>query len=158
VVAVGWPNGDKNDANARIFPFKVHRGRQPYDKVNKTLVIPRLFGKEGTGAYWADYDWDKSAAAGMAYAGLPFSGELGFVDSTYVFPITHMVAPKDKAVQCRECHSKNGRLRNLGGFYMPGRDVNKPIQVMGWILVLGSLAGVFFHGLGRMVARGKKED
>ena len=41
---------------------------------------------------------------------------------------------------------------------MPGRDVNKPIQVMGWILVLGSLAGVFFHGLGRMVARGKKED
>ena len=76
VVAVGWPNGDKNDANARIFPFKVHRGRQPYDKVNKTLVIPRLFGKEGTGAYWADYDWDKSAAAGMVYAGLPFSGEL----------------------------------------------------------------------------------
>ncbi len=158
VVAVGWPKGDKDDLNARIFPFKVHRGRQPYDKVNKTLVIPKLFGKEGTGAYWADYDWEKAAASGMSYAGLPFSGELGFVDSTYVFPITHMVAPKDKAVQCQECHSKNGRLQNLGGFHMPGRDVSKPIQVMGWILVLVSLVGVFFHGLGRFIARGKKED
>jgi octaheme c-type cytochrome (tetrathionate reductase family) len=158
VVPVGWAEGSMDDPRSRIFPFKVHRGKQPYDKVNKTLVIPRLFGKEGTGAYWADYDWEKAAASGMQYAGVPYSGELDFLETTYVFPITHMVAPKDKAVQCQECHAKNGRLQNLSGFYMPGRDVSRPVQTIGWILVLGSLVGVTFHGLGRYVARGKKED
>ena len=157
VVKISYPTGDKNDTNSRIFPFKVHRGRQPYDKVNKNLLIPRLFGKEGTGAYWAEYDWEKAASSGMQYAGLTFSGEMDFVDTSYVFPITHMVAPKDKALQCRECHSKNGRLQSLSGFYMPGRDANRPVEIIGWIVVLGSLVGVSIHGLGRFIIRGRKE-
>jgi len=157
VVKISYPVGDKNDTNSRIFPFKVHRGRQPYDKANKNLLIPRLFGKEGTGAYWAEYDWEKAAFSGMQYAGLTFSGEMDFVDTSYVFPITHMVAPKDKALQCQECHSKDGRLQNLSGFYMPGRDANRPVEIMGWIVVLGSLVGVFIHGLGRFIIRGRKE-
>ncbi|NTV42177.1 MAG: tetrathionate reductase family octaheme c-type cytochrome [Syntrophobacteraceae bacterium] len=157
VVKISYPVGDMDDSNSRIFPFKVHRGRQPYDKVNKNLLIPRLFGKEGTGAYWAEYDWQKAAAGGMQYAGLTFSGEMDFVDTSYVFPITHMVAPKDKALQCQECHSRNGRLQNLTGFYMPGRDANRPVETIGWIVVLGSLVGVFFHGLGRFILRGRKE-
>jgi hypothetical protein len=157
-VAVSWPVGGKDDVNSRIFPFKVHRGKTPYDKVNKTMVIPHLFGKPGTGAYWGDFDWKKAAASGMSYAGLPFSGEMDFVETSYVFPITHMVAPKNKALTCSECHAKNGRLANLTGFYMPGRDVNKVIQYLGWAVVFGSLAGVFIHGLGRYIARGRKES
>jgi octaheme c-type cytochrome (tetrathionate reductase family) len=156
-VAVSWPVGDRDDANSRIFPFKVHRGKTPYDKINKTMVIPHLFGKPGSGAYWAEYDWKKAAASGMAYAGLPFSGEMDFVETSYVFPITHMVAPKNKALACSECHAKNGRLAHLTGFYMPGRDVNRVIQYLGWTVVFGSLAGVFIHGLGRFIARGGKE-
>ena len=35
---------------------------------------------------------------------MPYSGEFGFVDTTYVFPITHMVAPKENVVACTECH------------------------------------------------------
>jgi octaheme c-type cytochrome (tetrathionate reductase family) len=157
VVKISYPVGGMDDSNSRIFPFKVHRGRQPYDKVNKNLLIPRLFGKEGTGAYWAEYDWQKAAVSGMQYAGLTFSGEMDFVDTSYVFPITHMVALKDKALQCQECHSRNGRLQNLTGFYMPGRDANRPVETIGWIVVLGSLVGVFFHGLGRFITRGRKE-
>ncbi|RPJ12610.1 MAG: cytochrome C, partial [Deltaproteobacteria bacterium] len=95
--------------------------------------------------------------SGMAYAGLPFSGEMDFVETSYVFPITHMVAPKNKALACSECHAKNGRLAHLTGFYMPGRDVNRVIQYLGWTVVFGSLAGVFIHGLGRFIARGGKE-
>jgi len=157
VVKISYPAGDKNDTHSRIFPFKVHRGRQPYDKANKNLLIPRLFGKEGTGAYWAEYDWEKAVFSGMQYAGLTFSGEMDFVDTSYVFPITHMVAPKDKALQCQECHSKNGRLQSLSGFYMPGRDANRPVEIIGWIVVLGSLVGVSIHGLGRFIIRGRKE-
>ena len=70
----------RDDANARIFPFKVHEGKQPYDKVNKTLLIPKLIGKKGTGAYWAEYDWKKALDKGMQAACLSFIGEYDFDD------------------------------------------------------------------------------
>ena len=115
---VSWPIGNREDANARIYPFKVHRGKQPYDKVNNTLLVPLLSGKDG---YWTSLDWNRALSKGQESADLPFSGQFDFVDTTYVFPITHMVAPKDNVVACTECHTQtDGRLANLDGFYMPG--------------------------------------
>jgi octaheme c-type cytochrome (tetrathionate reductase family) len=157
-VDINWPVGSRSDQNARIFPFKVHEGKQPYDKINKTLLIPKLFGPKGSGAYWAEYDWKKALENGMQAAGLSFSGEYDFAETRYIFPITHMVAPKEKAVTCIECHSPNGRLAALTDFYMPGRDSFSAINIIGWVLVLGTLVGVTFHGLGRAIARGRKED
>jgi hypothetical protein len=88
--------------------------------------------------------------------GLPFSGRFDFVETTYVFPITHMVAPKENTLACTECHSRqDSRLANLSGFYMPGRDRGNWLDVMGWIAVLGALAGVVLHGAGRIFANGK---
>ena len=154
--------GGRGDEKSRIYPFKVHRGKTMYDKKNKTMVVPKLFGKKGSGAYWGDWDWNKSIQVGMDYVGLPYSGEYGFVDTEYAFPITHMVAPKEKALSCEACHSDNGRLANLAGFYMPGRDANSVLNTIGWLGVLGSLIGVFIHGGGRIITRnrngkGKKE-
>jgi octaheme c-type cytochrome (tetrathionate reductase family) len=160
-VQINWPVGSPDDPNSRIAPFKVHRGKQPYDKINKTLLIPHLFGKKGTGAYWADWEWKTALAGGMQKAGLPFSGEFGWVETAYIFPITHMVAPKDKSLSCTQCHSKrDSRLANLNGFYMPGRDTSKVIDVAGWGIVLACLAGVLIHGLGRIFTKGngRKED
>jgi hypothetical protein len=157
-VDINWPVGSRSDPNARIFPFKVHEGKQPYDKINKTLLIPKLFGPKGSGAYWAEYDWKKALENGMQAAGLSFSGEFDFAETRYIFPITHMVAPKEKAVTCIECHSPNGRLAALTDFYMPGRDSFRAINIIGWVLVLGTLVGVTFHGLGRAIVRGRKED
>jgi len=157
-VAVSRPVGSREDENSRISPFKVHRGRQPYDKVHKTLVAPILSGPKG---FFKTMDWDTTVPMGQKALGLPYSGEMGFVDTTYVFPTTHMVAPKDQVVACGECHTRNGsRLENLKGFYMPGRDRNKWINTLGWIVVLGSLVGVTFHGLGRIFSgtrNGRKE-
>jgi octaheme c-type cytochrome (tetrathionate reductase family) len=153
-VKVSWPQGHMDDPSSRIFPFKVHRGKQPYDKIHKTLLIPKLFGKKGSGAYWAEYDWKKSVAAGMQYAGLSFSGEHDFVETSYVFPTTHMVAPKEDALACSECHTrKESRLAGLTGFYMPGRDRSKIIDLGGWLVVFGSIGGVSLHGLGRLFSR-----
>jgi hypothetical protein len=152
VVAVAAPTGNRNDPNSRIFPFKVHRGKQPYDKVNKNILIPHLFGKDKA-AYWKGYDWKKSLEAGMAAAGLEFSGEFDFVETTYVFPTTHMVAPKEKSLSCEQCHSKQSRLANLTGFYMPGRDSSRFVDIAGWGIVVASLAGVLLHGLGRIFVR-----
>lgn len=158
-VRVAWPVGSKDDPGSRIFPFKIHKGKQPYDKVNKTLLIPHLFGKKGTGAYWADYDWKKALASGMQHAGLPFSGEFDFVETRYVYPTTHMVAPKDNALACVECHHHSrSRLAALSGFYMPGRDRIRALDTLGILIVLGSLVGVFFHGIGRVFAGKRKGE
>ncbi len=155
VLKVSQPVGDMNDPNSRIFPFKVHHGKQPYDKIHKTLLAPLLSGEKG---YWTTLDWDESIKTGSDLLGLPFSGEYDFVETTYVFPITHMVAPKEKALKCQECHTRNsGRLENLKGFYMPGRDKASVVDSFGWIAVLASLAGVTIHGLGRFFTRNGKE-
>jgi len=151
-VQVSWPEGSPADANSRIYPFKVHRGKQPYDKVNNTLLVPLLSGKDG---YWKNLDWNRALRKGQEAVDIPFSGEFDFVETTYVFPITHMVAPKDKAVACTECHtSQDSRLANLKGFYMPGRDRVKWLDIMGWMAVLSALAGVVLHGIGRFFSNG----
>ena len=155
-VQINWPVGSRDDANARIFPFKVHQGKQPYDKVNKTLLIPHLFGKKGSEAYWANYDWKRALDSGMRHAGLPFSGEFDFVETAYVYPTTHMVAPKADTVSCGQCHAREGsRLAKLTGFHMPARDPFKLVNTLGWGLVLVSLIGVLLHGLGRIFTNGK---
>ncbi len=151
VVEVSHPVGDANNPDARIFPFKIHRGKQPYDKVNKTLLTPLLSGEKG---YWTTFNWEESLKLGNATLGLPFSGEFDFVETTYASPITHMVAPKDKALSCTECHTRDqGRLAGLTGFYMPGRDRSAPVDSLGWMIILGSLGGVGLHGLGRFFTR-----
>ena len=150
VVKVASPVGSRADANSRIFPFKVHRGRQPYDKVNNTLLAPILSGPKG---YWETLDWNEALTLGQKALGLPFSGQFDFVDTTYVFPTTHMVAPKESVVACSECHARSdSRLANLAGFYMPGRDKLNVLDALGWISVLGALLGVALHGLGRVFA------
>ncbi len=158
IVAVSHPIGSKDDENSRIFPFKVHRGVQPYDKVHKTLLAPLLSGPNG---YWKTLDWNRAISKGQEALGLPFSGEFDFVETTYVFPTTHMVAPKDHVVNCSECHvRKEGRIANLTGFYMPGRNYNRWINTLGWVAVLGALLGISIHGMGRVFTNGnrKKEN
>ncbi len=158
-VFISNPSGDMTDENSRIFPFKVHRGKVPYDKIHKKLVAPHLFPKDKTdkAAYWKEFNWDAAIAYGQKYLNLPYSGEYDFVDTAYVFPITHMVAPRGNVLSCTQCHVKDtGRLANLIGFYMPGRDNLAMMDWAGWILVLGSCIGVTLHGLGRFFTRNGK--
>ncbi len=113
--------GNADDENSRIWPFKVMRGKQPYDAGNQQMVIPHLFGKDKA-AFWKSYDWQLAAAAGMQSAGLEFSGELEFVDTEYFWPINHMVAPKEQTLDCADCHSKNGRMSEVPGIKMRNKS------------------------------------
>ena len=144
---------------AKIVPVKIHRARQIYDTVNRTLIQPKLVGsKDGEGAFWRDFNFGTSAAAGMKSVGLPYSGQYGFIDTVMVWPVNHMVAPKDKTVACIECHTRErSRLAGLSGFYMPGRDRNRAIDVLGTIAVVGSMLGALLHALARIVmSRGRR--
>ena len=119
-----------------------------------TLVTPHTAGDDKTG-YWKNFVWDKAIASGMATTGAPFSGQVGFVATEMRWPTTHMVAPKEKAVGCVECHSTNGRLQKVSGLYMPGRDSNKVLNVLGWTAALLALIGVLIHGALRIRAARK---
>jgi len=141
------------DEGARIWPTKIHRGIQPYDPVNKTLVIPKLFpggGPDKGEAYWKCFDWSRSIQAGMDYAGLPYSGEYDWIQTEMIWPLKHMVAPAEDAVGCDECHSPDGRLASLKGFYMPGRDHSPLLDWIGILMIVGALAVSGLHGILRI--------
>lgn len=157
VVSINRLNGGYDDPGARIWPFKVMRGRQPYDKVNKVIAVPHLFGKDSE-AYWQSFDWGRAIKAGLNATGQEFSGEYGFVETEYYWPVTHMVAPKEKALACDACHSRDGRLAELKGFYMPGRDNFAWLDMLGSLVVLGTLGGVSLHGLGRLIASRRRRN
>ncbi len=154
-VQINEVGGSPNDPDSRIWPTKVHRGKQPYDKVNLTLTLQHTGGEDDT-ALWHNYDWQKAIGAGMKAGGLPYSGEYGFVSTEQTWPITHMVAPKDDALTCSQCHSKHGRLKDIKGVYMPSRDGNRLLDLLGWTLALMTLIGVLVHG-GIRILTSKKE-
>jgi len=157
VVPLNQPVGSPDDPKSRIMPFKVHRGKQPYDSVANTMVIPKLFGGKDSDAYWAKFDWKKAITAGMAYVDLPFSGDFGFLTTEYYYPTTHMVAPREQAVPCAECHSRDGRMKGVPGVYIPGRDVHATVTDLGFGASALALLGVAGHGFIRFVSRKKRE-
>jgi octaheme c-type cytochrome (tetrathionate reductase family) len=145
IVEINHPEGSADDAKARIWPFKIHRGKQAYDIENKMLLVVHTAGEDDT-ALWKNFDWQKAIETGMKTAGLPYSGKFGFVSTEMSWPITHMVAPKADALRCAQCHSDNGRLQGIDGIYLPGRDRSQGIDTIGWAVVLLSLLGVLIHG------------
>ena len=109
---LNWPEGDIKDMNAKIHPFKVHQGKQIYDKKNMYFIKPKVWptGKDDKVAYWKNFDWGKAAEAGMKAAGMEYSGEYDFAATEMYWRINHMVAPAKDALKCSDCHGKKGRL------------------------------------------------
>jgi octaheme c-type cytochrome (tetrathionate reductase family) len=99
------PQGTIHDPTATIWPFKVHRGLQIYDRVHQHLLVPKTVG---TGGYWEEFDWDKAVRLGSDVTKLDYSGEYGFSPTEMHWPLTHMVVPAGQALQCRDCHSDDG--------------------------------------------------
>lgn len=106
VTRLNYPQGSRDDAKALITPFKVMRGNQPYDASKNILVIPKLFG----GGYWKHYDWNKAAAQGMKTVGMDFSGNVGFTETEMYWKVNHMVVPKERALECVDCHTSTKRF------------------------------------------------
>ncbi len=107
VVQIAYPKGERKDKNSKIYPFKVMRGKQIYDTKFKNLITAKVANE---GGYWVDFDWDKAARLGTKAAGLPYSGEYGFVETEMHWRINHMVSPKEQALGCLDCHGDNGRM------------------------------------------------
>lgn len=105
VTQINRPLGGPEDPEAKIWPFKVHRGKQLYDKKHLYLLTPRTWGP---GGYWSEFDWDKAARLGSETTGLAYSGEYGFAETEMYWPLSHMVQEKEKALECIDCHGPGG--------------------------------------------------
>lgn len=151
--------GSYDDPDSKIYPVKIHRGRQIYDTKYDYLIQPKLYSaKPGDGGFWGDFNWGRAAEEGMKQVNLSYSGSYGFTSTEMYWPINHMVSPREQAVQCSECHTRNeGRLAKLGGFYLPGRDYNPTVDGLGTALILITLAVVMVHGGGRIIT-GRKHQ
>ena len=101
------PFGDIYDESAKIWPFKVHRANQIYDAGYNYLIQPKTVGE---GGYWTEFDWDQAARLGMEAAGIPYSGSYDFAETEMYWALTHMVAPKESALQCASCHGEAARM------------------------------------------------
>ncbi len=151
--------GNYDDPDSKIYPVKIHRANQIYDMRNRYLIQPKTVStKAGDGGYWKEFNWGRAAEEGMKQIHLPYSGKYGFIETEMYWPINHMVSSKDKAVQCTDCHRRNnGRLANVGGFYMPGRDYNPLVEHLGVGVLVLTLAGVFLHGSVRLAVSRKRK-
>lgn len=149
IVAINKLHGDLNDEKARIFPVKRFRAIQPYDAGANTLAIPNLFPSPSAtdvDAYWKAFDWEKALSSGMAYAGESYVGPVGFIRSEMVWIQNHMVAPKEQALSCRDCHTYGSRLNFAQLGYEPAKAQQLQLMMqseswvntgdwMGWINV-----------------------
>lgn len=109
------PVGSKSDPNSKIYPFKLMVGNQPADTVEQRILVPHLFGAgPGPNPYWSKFDWALALSEGAAYAGQPYSGTYGFVETEMYMSLNHEVAPKSAARACTDCHNGGIDFTELG--------------------------------------------
>jgi octaheme c-type cytochrome (tetrathionate reductase family) len=107
VTVLNPPQGSVGDRTAKIWPFKIHHAKQPYD-AGTDLLFPPVTG--GAGGYWTTFDWDSAFKLGAKASGLAYSGKVGFAATDMFWPLSHMVEPKEKALACTDCHGDRSRL------------------------------------------------
>jgi hypothetical protein len=104
---VNLPLGSAHDPSSRIWPFKVHRGRQPADPGSGHLLAPHVHGE---GGYWTTFDWDRALETGAAASGVPYAGRHVWRATEMHWPQNHMVQSRERALSCPDCHGPGGRM------------------------------------------------
>jgi octaheme c-type cytochrome (tetrathionate reductase family) len=105
LIDLNKPAGKISDPDSKISPFKVMKIKQPYDPVNKYLIIPRLYGEAG---YSKTTNWVSASEKGMKEVNLEFSGQVDFMETKMYWQINHLVVSSDNALKCISCHGKGG--------------------------------------------------
>ncbi|MCZ7673337.1 MAG: hypothetical protein M5U34_42600 [Chloroflexi bacterium] len=93
VTSLNQPLGDITDPAAKIWPFKIHLAKQPFDTTYNYLLQPKTVGE---GGFWTDFDWDQALRLGSETAGMAYSGNFDFAPTSMHWNLSHMVAPKEK--------------------------------------------------------------
>ncbi len=99
------PHGSIIEQTAKIYPFKYYTGKQPMDAEFKYLSVFQQYK-----GLWDTLNWQKSLEDGAAGSGLPYSGTYQFANTISYIGQDHMIAPKEEALVCGDCHMGNGRM------------------------------------------------
>jgi len=119
VTELNRPEGNRQDSDSRIYPFKAVTGKQLSDAVYKFLVPPKLWH-----GYWEHWDWNKAASEGLTAAGLPHSGKYKFVETIAYHGVNHEVLPKERALSCAQCHAALNNERACGRCHKSSGDID----------------------------------
>ncbi|MBL7114371.1 MAG: hypothetical protein ISS35_01280 [Kiritimatiellae bacterium] len=103
-VGMMLPQGSRQDSKARIYPFKLHKGKLPMLK-EKKWIVPIVVE-----SFFADGDINKAIheAAHDMY-GIE-KADYTWVDTVRYMGIYHEVTPKEHALKCLDCHAPDTRL------------------------------------------------
>ena len=85
-------------------------GRQPVPGAITQPAVLWTVPLAGEDGYWTNFNWDNAFRLAEPITGLKYSGSYGFAETLMYWPTTHMVLPKENALQCTDCHAENGRL------------------------------------------------
>ncbi|GAB4372804.1 MAG: tetrathionate reductase family octaheme c-type cytochrome [Acidobacteriota bacterium] len=105
-VPIAMPLGSREDPDAKIYAFKVHRARLPVLD-GKNWLIPII-----TEEYYADDDGDISdfvREAAEKFYGIE-DAKFHWVDTIRWMGIFHEVVPAESALGCLDCHGPDGRM------------------------------------------------
>ncbi len=98
------PQGSREDAKARIYPFKLHKGRMPVLD-DSGWIIPIVVEE-----FFADGDIDKAVKnAAKDFYGID-DAQYHWVETSRYMGIFHEVQPAKQALRCLDCHGADGRL------------------------------------------------
>lgn len=122
-IVLARPTADITSPNAKIYPFKLMKGRQPAHLSERFMIAPKLFGP---GGFWAGVPsaeaytpeavqalWTQTLTAGARAAGqiaadaTLTSDDWGFLFTEMYLRINHEVAPTSEAFgtpPCEGCH------------------------------------------------------
>ncbi len=103
-VPMALPQGDRNDAEAKIYPFKLHRGNLPVLDETKWLA-PVLTEK-----IFIEGDPEASVRKGASDLYGIENTDFTWMPTIRYMGINHSVPPADDALQCDDCHSAGGRM------------------------------------------------
>lgn len=103
-VGIMVPQGSRHDPKARIYAFKLHRGKLPLLQ-EKNFLIPILVEQ------FFDNGKIDSAVKGAAKEMYGVSdAKYTWTETTRYMGLFHEVQPASKALQCLDCHAPNGRM------------------------------------------------
>ncbi len=104
-VGMVLPQGSRADPEARLFAFKLHRGRLPV-LTDSGWIVPIVVEE-----FYADGDIDRAVrnAARQMY-GLT-DADYTWVDTVRYMGVFHEVPPASQALECLDCHGPAGRIR-----------------------------------------------
>jgi hypothetical protein len=112
--ATSRPQGDVTDG--KLYPFKYKTSDYPLRTASKELIAL------DTSVFFATADADAAARSGLVNMGYQEADAYEWVTTDTYQLLNHQVSPKDKALQCSDCHLNTGRMDLQGALgYAPKR-------------------------------------